>query len=71
MNTFIFHFQVGGRQNVENETLFRFTFPEKAGALNHFLQGFQPNWNISLLHHRDQVYVPVSSFLLDPILIII
>ncbi|XP_023543122.1 threonine dehydratase biosynthetic, chloroplastic-like [Cucurbita pepo subsp. pepo] len=47
-------FMVGGRQNVENETLFRFTFPEKAGALNHFLQGFQPNWNISLLHHRDQ-----------------
>ena len=71
MNALICHFQMGGRQNVENETLFRFTFPEKVGALKHFLKDFQPNWNVSLFHHRHQVYVRVSSCLLDPILIII
>lgn len=47
-------YMTGGRAKVENETLFRFSFPERKGALKHFLHGFQPNWNISLFHHRAE-----------------
>ncbi|KAJ8570641.1 hypothetical protein K7X08_037613 [Anisodus acutangulus] len=45
---------MGGRSNVHNELLCRFTFPERPGALMKFLDAFSPRWNISLLHYRAQ-----------------
>lgn len=45
---------MGGRTNVHNELLCRFTFPEKPGALMKFLDAFSPRWNISLFHYRAQ-----------------
>ncbi|MCE0482566.1 Threonine dehydratase biosynthetic, chloroplastic [Datura stramonium] len=45
---------MGGRSNIHNELLCRFTFPEKAGALWKFLDAFSPRWNISLIHYRAQ-----------------
>ncbi len=45
---------VGGHgQNVENENLFRFEFPERPGALLHFLTSMGQRWNISLFHYRN------------------
>ncbi|KAI8905897.1 tryptophan synthase beta subunit-like PLP-dependent enzyme [Gorgonomyces haynaldii] len=45
---------VGGRKTVPDERLFRFSFPERPGALNHFLNKLRnPNWNISLFHYRN------------------
>ena len=47
-------FMVGGHaQGVENEVLYRFSFPEKPGALLHFLIQMGGNWNISLFHYRN------------------
>ncbi|OMO84054.1 hypothetical protein COLO4_22266 [Corchorus olitorius] len=45
---------MGGRLDVENEVLCRFTFPERPGALMKFLDAFSPRWNISLFHYRGQ-----------------
>ncbi|XP_059296282.1 threonine dehydratase 1 biosynthetic, chloroplastic isoform X1 [Lycium ferocissimum] len=45
---------MGGRTNVHDELLCRFTFPEKPGALMKFLDAFSPRWNISLFHYRAQ-----------------
>lgn len=45
---------MGGRTNVHNELLCRFTFPERPGALMKFLDAFSPRWNISLFHYRAQ-----------------
>eukprot|EP00850_Spirogloea_muscicola_P012659 SM000082S22901 [mRNA] locus=s82:443614:446771:- [translate_table: standard] len=45
---------VGGRTDVPNETLYRFVFPEKPGALAKFLQILSPRWNITLFHYRSQ-----------------
>ncbi|PWA50398.1 threonine dehydratase biosynthetic protein [Artemisia annua] len=45
---------MGGRSNVENELLCRFTFPERRGALVQFLDVISPRWNISLFHYRSQ-----------------
>ena len=36
---------VGGRKDVQFERLFRFSFPERPGALKHFLQSLKPKWN--------------------------
>lgn len=45
---------VGGRSALaENETLFRFEFPERPGALMNFLNAMSPHWNISLFHYRN------------------
>ncbi|KAJ1554830.1 hypothetical protein HK096_001206 [Nowakowskiella sp. JEL0078] len=44
---------VGGRGQVENERIFRFSFPERPGALQHFLKSLKPIWNISLFHYRN------------------
>lgn len=52
---------MGGRTNVENELLCRFTFPERPGILMKFLDAFSPRWNISLFHYRSQVSRPPSS----------
>ncbi|MDZ5455411.1 threonine ammonia-lyase, biosynthetic [Azohydromonas lata] len=46
---------VGGRSELaRDERLFRFTFPERPGALMRFLEAMQPEWNISLFHYRNQ-----------------
>ncbi|KAL1677292.1 tryptophan synthase beta subunit-like PLP-dependent enzyme [Schizophyllum commune] len=47
-------YMIGGPQNVPNERLFRFEFPERPGALRKFLLETQShNWNISLFHYRN------------------
>lgn len=46
---------VGGRSPLAaDERLFRFTFPERPGALTRFLSSMDPSWNISLFHYRNQ-----------------
>lgn len=45
---------VGGRvQELENEQLYRFEFPERPGALLAFLKAVGVQWNISLFHYRN------------------
>ncbi|AGA32724.1 Threonine dehydratase biosynthetic [Thioalkalivibrio nitratireducens DSM 14787] len=45
---------VGGHgSHVDNETLYRFEFPERPGALLNFLTRMGANWNISLFHYRN------------------
>jgi len=46
---------VGGRSELaRSERLYRFTFPERPGALMRFLAAMHPGWNISLFHYRNQ-----------------
>jgi threonine dehydratase len=46
---------VGGRSALASqECLYRFTFPERPGALMRFLDAMHPEWNISLFHYRNQ-----------------
>ncbi len=48
-------YMVGGRsQDVSNERLFRFWFPERPGATARFLAAMGAGWNISLFHYRTQ-----------------
>lgn len=45
---------VGGRApQVEHEFVYRFEFPERPGALMHFLQNMSSGWNITLFHYRN------------------
>ena len=45
---------VGGHYNgAQDEVLYRFMFPERPGALLHFLTSMSAGWNISLLHYRN------------------
>jgi threonine dehydratase len=45
---------VGGRHHgLSNETVFRFEFPERPGALLDFLTSVGKRWNISLFHYRN------------------
>ena len=47
-------FMVGGHaQSINDERLYRFSFPEKPGALLHFLSSMGGIWNISLFHYRN------------------
>ncbi|MBO0613107.1 MAG: threonine ammonia-lyase, biosynthetic [Pseudomonadota bacterium] len=47
-------YMVGGHSNgAEHEVLYRFTFPERPGALLHFLTSMSAGWNISLFHYRN------------------
>ncbi|MDR1424094.1 MAG: threonine ammonia-lyase, biosynthetic [Azoarcus sp.] len=47
-------YMVGGHApQAENEVLYRFTFPERPGALNDFLAQLRSQWNISLFHYRN------------------
>lgn len=47
-------YMVGGHaKGVENETLYRFEFPERPGALLQFLIQMSEEWNISLFHYRN------------------
>jgi threonine dehydratase len=45
---------VGGRSPaVTDELVYRFEFPERPGALMHFLDRMSGGWNISLFHYRN------------------
>ncbi|PVZ72295.1 threonine ammonia-lyase, biosynthetic [Pelagibaculum spongiae] len=44
---------VGGREDVEDERVYRFEFPERPGALSNFLAKMKARWNISLFHYRN------------------
>lgn len=47
-------YMVGGRASqVANEIIYRFEFPERPGALLHFLTEMGARWNISLFHYRN------------------
>ncbi len=47
-------YMVGGHgPRVEHEILYRFEFPERPGALLHFLTRMGAHWNISLFHYRN------------------
>jgi len=47
-------YMVGGRaDDVKNELLYRFEFPERPGALLKFLTRIGKKWNISLFHYRN------------------
>jgi threonine dehydratase len=47
-------YMVGGRApQVDNELMYRFTFPERPGALMNFLTNLRSDWNISLFHYRN------------------
>ena len=48
-------YMVGGRApaGLTDERLFRFIFPERPGALQHFLDALGSSWNISLFHYRN------------------
>ena len=47
-------FMVGGHaQSISDERIYRFSFPEKPGALLHFLSSMGGIWNISLFHYRN------------------
>lgn len=45
---------IGGRQDVPNERIFRFVFPERPGALRKFLEMIDAGWSLSLFHYRNQ-----------------
>jgi threonine dehydratase len=44
---------VGGHAPAAHERIFRFQFPERPGALLHFLTRMSGGWNISLFHYRN------------------
>ena len=47
-------YMVGGpAPTLQNESLFRFQFPERPGALAAFLSEMGKRWNISLFHYRN------------------
>ena len=47
-------YMVGGHAaSADNELLYRFEFPERSGALLHFLAQMGERWNISLFHYRN------------------
>jgi len=47
------HMVGGHAPQVSNELLYRFEFPERPGALMHFLNRMSAGWNISLFHYRN------------------
>jgi threonine dehydratase len=49
---------ISGRNPIPNERLFRFSFPERPGALFHFLTTLSFSneskpWNVTLFHYRN------------------
>ena len=44
---------MGGLVKLPDERLFRFSFPDRPGALQRFLAVMKPNWNVSLFHYRN------------------
>lgn len=47
------HMVGGASAAVVNEEVYRFTFPERPGALLKFLSSMSAGWNISLFHYRN------------------
>jgi threonine dehydratase len=47
------HMVGGHAPQVEDEVIYRFEFPERSGALLHFLTEMGERWNISLFHYRN------------------
>ncbi len=47
------HMVGGYGPHVDDELLLRFEFPERRGALLHFLAAVADRWNISLFHYRN------------------
>jgi len=47
------HLVGGHAPQVDHERLYRFEFPERPGALLHFLSKMSAGWNISLFHYRN------------------
>jgi threonine dehydratase len=47
------HMVGGHAPQAENELIYRFEFPERSGALLHFLTEMGERWNISLFHYRN------------------
>ncbi len=47
------HLVGGPAPELSRERLFRFEFPERPGALLHFLDTLGTRWNISLFHYRN------------------
>ena len=48
------HLVGGHAPEAKHETLYRFEFPERPGALMRFLDSMSRGWNISLFHYRNQ-----------------
>ncbi len=46
-------YMVGGHAAVDHEVVYRFTFPERPGALIKFLNKLGQAWNISMFHYRN------------------
>ena len=47
-------YMIGGHApDITDELLYRFEFPERSGALLHFLTQMGERWNISLFHYRN------------------
>ena len=47
-------YMIGGHAaGISDELLYRFEFPERSGALLHFLTQMGERWNISLFHYRN------------------
>ncbi len=47
------HLVGGHAPQVKHELVYRFEFPERPGALMHFLNKMSAGWNISLFHYRN------------------
>lgn len=47
------HMVGGHAPQAKNEMIYRFEFPERSGALLHFLSQMDEGWNISLFHYRN------------------
>ena len=47
------HLVGGHARQVDHELVYRFEFPERPGALMHFLNQMSAGWNISLFHYRN------------------
>ncbi|MDR2172601.1 MAG: threonine ammonia-lyase, biosynthetic [Burkholderiales bacterium] len=47
------HLVGGHAPEADDERLYRFVFPERPGALLHFLSKMSVGWNISLFHYRN------------------
>ncbi|MCK5877167.1 MAG: threonine ammonia-lyase, biosynthetic, partial [Candidatus Marithrix sp.] len=53
VKTHIRHLVGGHAPLLADERLYRFEFPERPGALLHFLTNLGERWNISLFHYRN------------------
>ena len=47
------HLVGGHAPQIDDEILYRFEFPERPGALMHFLNRMSAGWNITLFHYRN------------------